>query len=495
MLFNFRDYFAVLITFISATISQAVDWDQLKQEIRKFRTDFQVPGCAVVVVDRQQTKFQFFDGKRDSTSSVDSQTLFPLASCSKGFTSALLASFVEQGKCDWNDPVVKHYPKFTLSDPITTKLVTIRDLLSHRTGVGSYDLLWYYENCAHDELFKRMSRLPMHSSDFRSRMQYQSTMYTLAGEIAGACDQTTWAESLQTHLLQPLGMKNTYTLPPTRENYSKRAVGHYLRNDKLETATDYPFSQPDAAGSIHSTIEDAAKWLRFHLNFGKHQQQQIVASKELKETHSPQITIPVNDDVTVLAPETNLMSYAMGWVTQDYRGHQLVSHAGVIDGFRIHWTFLPKDGLGFAIFANLHETRMNLALAYHLVDRLLDLPPRAWGKHFLEYEQKIADEQAIKQLRMKKFRRQDVRPTLELAAYCGSYHHPSLGVFTIEVAQQHLIMRRNSLKIPLQHHGGDIFQVQESQVRTLSHELLLFVVEKNKCQSFRIAGWQFDKKK
>src|SRR5262249_9303667 len=145
------------------------------------------------------------------------------------------------------------------------------------------------------------------------------------------------------------------------------------------------------------------------------------------ETHMPQTIIRLEGLTRAEQPFTSQMSYGMGWVLQDYRGHALVSHAGIIDGMRTHITMVPNAQIGIAILSNLHRTRMNLALSNTLVDRLLRLPYKDWNGYYGSVVK--AEEEADKafQRDWQAKRRPNTQPSLPLKAYGGTYEDPAYG--------------------------------------------------------------------
>src|SRR5262249_40960848 len=153
-----------------------------------------------------------------------------------------------------------------------------------------------------------------------------------------------------------------------------RAAGHRPdASGRLRPVAWYPQAEPNPAGSVHAAGRDLASWLRFQLGDGTVDGKRLGSAADLREAHAPRVGIRLEGAVRAEQPETVQMSYGLGWVVQDYRGHELVSHAGLIDGFRVHLALLPREGWGVAVLANRHRTRMNLALSNALVDLLLGL--------------------------------------------------------------------------------------------------------------------------
>jgi hypothetical protein len=250
------------------------------------------------------------------------------------------------------------------------------------------------------------------------------------------------------------------------EKATDRAMPHRPgRDGKAEVIDWYPQETPNPAGSLNATARDLAKWLRFQLAEGRCDGKRLVGADALRETHTPQVALPMTGIERDLNPETNLMSYGMAWLIQDYRGQLLVSHAGAIDGFRAELMLMPREGLGIALLFNLDQSRMNLALGNSLLDLFLGLPKKDWDAYFLDVVKK---ERALAQARVEKRlaqREPNTKPSLPLTAYAGTYEHPAYGKSRITVEDGALVLRWRSFKCPLEHFHYDTFLVKEGDLR------------------------------
>lgn len=411
-----------------------------------------VPGAALVVVRGDKTLVLKGYGRKAlaAPDAVTPDTLFPLASCSKAFTSAVLATLADEGKLNWDDPVRNHLPSFRLSDPNADALVTLRDLLSHRTGVGGHDLLWYRSPWGVDEVLKKVELLPL-SYPFRGGFEYSSLMYMAAGRAASRITGRPWEKLVRERLCDPLGMGCYFTtkdIPPLAD----RAAGHRRTKNGVEPMPPFEMPEPNPAGSVHATARDLAAWLKFHL---------AAKSKNLAETHSPQAIIRLEGMAKRMNPDTVQLSYGLGWVVCDHRGKRVVLHGGQIDGFRVQLAFLPDEKLGIALLNNLHETRMNQAVANALIDLYCDLPPRDWNAFFLNV---VADDEAAKRAEVAardKARRTDTKPSLPLGGYAGEYENPIWGTAKVTAKDGRLVLEWSTFRNPLEHYQLDEFRVAE----------------------------------
>jgi CubicO group peptidase (beta-lactamase class C family) len=452
---------ALLALLLAATTGRAEPPDPktLDALVERARETWRVPGVAVAVVrsDAVVRLKGYGTRKAGGTDTVGPDTVFPIGSCTKGFTSAAAARLVDAGKLAWDDPVRKYLPDFRLSDPHASALVSVRDLMCHRTGLASHDLLWYRSPFTQDEQIRRAGLLPL-DKPFRSDFQYQTVMWLAAGRVVEKAGGATWEKQVQSGLLDPLGMADT-----TFTTQAARRAGNFASPHALDEKgqprgiPNYDLNEPNPAGSIHSTARDLACWLQFHLNDGLADGKQIVSAENLRETRSPQIALRPAGLSRREHPDTRLMSYGLGWLVQDYRGHLVVSHAGLIDGFRCHLTILPDDDWGFAILCNLDRTRMNLAVSNSLIDLALGLEPRNWNAHFAGLAEEEADRRKEADRRREADRRPEEQPTAPLSAFVGTYCHPAYGDMTVRLSEGQLVWEWGSFKVPLHHHGGDTF--------------------------------------
>jgi CubicO group peptidase (beta-lactamase class C family) len=426
--------------------------------VREAMKAWQVPGAAVAVVRDGETVYAKGFGVRsvDARDPVTPDTLFPIGSCSKSFTTTSLALLVDEGKVGWDDPVRKHLPWFRLSDPLADKEVRLRDLLCHRTGLAGHDLLWYRAPWGPEERVRRAGLLPL-DRPFRSAFRYQSTMYTAAGLVVGAASGDPWDVFVARRLFAPLGMTSACCTTREAEKRDDRASGHRIgRAGEPEPMPPFRTDTPDAAGSVHASARDLAKWASFHLGDGRAGGKRLVSASALAETHTPQMPIRM-DKERDLHPEATQMSYGLGWVVLDYRGQPLVAHGGVVDGFSTQITLAPRARVAIVVVCNLHNTRFNLALSDTLLDLTLGLPKRNWNALLAAAvrKQEAARQEELRAELAK--RRPDTKPSLPMSAYAGGYENPAYGKLDVATEAGGLALRWHALHGPLEHFHFDTF--------------------------------------
>jgi CubicO group peptidase (beta-lactamase class C family) len=427
---------------------------------------WQVPGVAVAIVRNDEVVYLKGHGVRElgRKDAVTPDTLFPIASCTKGFTTTAMAMLVDDGKMSWDDPVRKHLPSFHLSDPLADANVTLTDLVTHRTGVRGHELLWYRSPWSQEEIIRRIGLVKL-DRPFRASFQYQSTMFTAAGHAAAAAAKVPWGDFVQQRVLDPLDMSSTTLTTTAAEKAADHASPHRRNlHDQPDVIPWYAMEVPDPAGSINSSARDLAKWLRFQLTGGVHKGKRLVSVEALGMTQAPQNIVRMEGQAKAMNPETLFMNYGMGWLLQDYRGHRMISHAGAIDGFRAQLTLVPDLGLGIALLCNLHDTRMNLAISNSLVDLFLSQRKRDWNAYYLDQVRQDQEAAKSRMQQREAQRHRQTKPSRELPAYTGTYEDPAYG--TAEITQQNgsLVWNWSTFSSPLVHFHYDTFTIDNPYI-------------------------------
>lgn len=454
---------------------------------------WEVPGVAVAIVRGGETvHLKGYGTKRlGADDPITPDTLFPLASCTKAFTSTLTAMLADDGKLDWDDPVPKHLPTFHLSDPHADGLVTIRDLLTHRTGVAGHDLLWYRAPWSTDEVIRRIAHVPV-TGQFRGNYHYTSLMYLAAGKVVSVRGGAPWEKLVRDRICTPLGMSGVAFDSSEAEKAKGRAFGHRrAKIGAVEPMSPYPIREPNPAGSLHATARDLAAWIKFHLADGVADGKRLVSTANLAETKTAHTVMRKDETVGPVYPDSHQVSYAMGWVVYDHRGKLVVAHGGVIDGFRVQVTLLPNEEVGFALLNNLHETKMNIALGNALIDHMLGLEPKDWDGYFLKVEK---DERAAKRAeidRRNKARKPGTRPSVPLGRYAGEYRDAAYGTGKVSADGGKLIWEWSSFRCPLEHFQDDVFRVTEGY---FEDQLVEFAGVNGRPSRLRTMGVEFERK-
>jgi CubicO group peptidase (beta-lactamase class C family) len=437
--------------------AQPVQSQQIDALVKDAMKQWGVPGLALAIVLEDRVVYLKGHGVREwgRPEPVTANTIFPVASCTKPFTSLAVGMLISDGKMSWDDPVRKHVPFFHLSDPLADANVTLRDLLAHRTGVGSHDLLWYKAPWDLEERIRKIGSVELENS-FRSRFHYQAILFGTAGYAAGKAFGGDWRDLVQKRVLSPLGMKSSCPVYPKGPVELAMPHRHDARGN-IVPMDRYPLDQPDPAGSLHASAGDLSRFVRFQLGDGTWHGQRLIAADQLAETHTAQMVIPRDGFARVMNPATVQISYGLGWIIQDYHGRLLLQHGGAIDGFRAHLSLVPEAKLGIALLNNLDRGFMNLALSNTLIDHVLGLPHRDWNAYYLDIQRREEDQLKARAEALRTARKAGTRPTLPLQAYAGEYREAAYGTCEVSLKEGQLIWLWGNWRCPLRHYEDDIF--------------------------------------
>ncbi len=395
--------------------------DEYALEISK---DWPAPGFAIAVVKDDKVVFAKGYGVREmgKNDAVNENTLFAIASNTKAFTAAGLAILVDEGKLKWDDPVTKYLPSFQLYDPYVTRELTIRDLLSHRSGLATFagDLLWYESNYTRDEILQR-ARFLKPVTSFRSRFGYQNILFMAAGEVIAKVSGLSWDEFMKQRFFIPLGMKRTVTLHADLMKAENVATPHNAIEGKTRVIRYGNVDNIGAAGAIKSSVADTAQWLRLQLGRGTYSGQKLFSSDRSREMWTPHTVLgPISEQAEKSNPTRHFSLYGLGWILSDYHGRLWVSHGGGLDGMISQIALLPEEKLGVVVLTN-SETPLSTVLVNKTVDTFLGLPARDWSSEFLA---RSKQGEAIGRAEAKKVedsRVANTKPSLPLSAYAGTY--------------------------------------------------------------------------
>jgi CubicO group peptidase (beta-lactamase class C family) len=457
--------FLLLVVFPLFVFAQSLD-EKLKEidaYAENTRKDWNVPGIAVAIVKDDKVVFAKGYGVRElgKAEPVDENTLFAIASNSKAFTTASLAILVDEKKLNWDDKVIKYLPEFQLYNPYVTSELTVRDLVSHRSGLDTFsgDLLWYETNYKDDEILRRVQFLKPKSS-FRSQFGYQNLMYIAAGKVIEKVSGKTWSQFVTERILLPLGMnRTTTTIKNLKDNYS---MPHNESGGKLRVLHSGNVDGASAAAGLNSNVTDVAKWLRLQLGRGKFDGKQIFSERQAGEMWTAQTILGTNPFPAKDAPTRLFSAYGLGWFLNDYRGRKVVSHGGGLDGMISQTAMMPEENLGVVVLTN-SETGVNTILQNKIFDVFLAAPKRDWSAERLERAKQNKARETEAEAKILASRQANTKTSLALRDYAGNYVDQLYGDATIIDENGKLVLRfvqSPNFVADLEHWHYDTFQIK-----------------------------------
>jgi len=427
--------------------------------ITKAMADWKVPGLAVAIVRGDSVIYARGYGVRKvgTTDAVNDQTLFEIGSSSKSFTATLVAIMVSDGKMRWDDRLTKYLPDLRLQDPVANAEITVRDALSHRTGLSRHDFSWMSAGVSRDELLRRAQFIKPAATP-RTRFIYQNVMYLAAGQAAGKAGGSSWDELLRTRIFTPLNMTSTLPVLRATDRVENLSTPHLTWRDTVQAKAHMDMDDIAPAGAIVSSARDMGQWLRFQINDGMYGGKRIVSSAALRETHSPQMLIGAGGGVPGTDSLTRFNTYGMGWMVQDYRGKLMWQHGGNTDGMTTAMGLLPDQKFGVVVLSNQHGSPLPDLLMRYLFDRELGAPVRDLSAETLARlttQRRRADSVQRAQAAL---RTAGAQPPLALAAYEGTYADSLYGEAKVSVKNGLLVLERGAFTAPLEYWNGGHFR-------------------------------------
>lgn len=396
--------------------------------VERVMRDWSAPGVAVAVVKDDRVVYAGGFGVRTvgRPEPVDEHTVFAIASTSKAFTAAALGMLVDAGRLAWDDRVTDHLVGFELHDSWVTRELTVRDLLSHRSGLPRGDRLWYLSPFDREEVLQRVRDLEPVSS-FRAVYGYQNIMFTAAGEIIEAVSDTSWGAFVQARIFAPLGMRSSTTTTRGMQSRPNVATPHGMIDDRVRPIPWRDWDNLGGAGAINSSAADLAQWMRLQLGEGVYEGRRLLSDSVIAEMHSPQTIVPRSDDEEELFPESHFVAYGLGWRLRDYRGRLAVHHGGALDGMRTHIVLLPEEELGVVAITNINESAVPQAIVWYVVDQFLGPRDKDWNALFLADAEESEARADSARAGLEADRLTGTSPTHSLEAFAGTYEHELYG--------------------------------------------------------------------
>ncbi|MDT8342252.1 MAG: serine hydrolase [Longimicrobiales bacterium] len=454
-------------------VAQQVDLAALDAYFARAQREWPVPGLSVAIVKDGEIVLEKGYGVRDvrGREPVDAHTLYAIASNSKAFTAAALAQQVDAGRLSWDDRVLDHLPWFRLYDDYVTQEMRIRDLLSHRSGLGTYsgDLLWYGTPYTAEEVVRRARHLPPAFS-FRDGYGYSNLMFIAAGEVLRAVTGEDWHAYVESAFFGPLGMTRSVTSTTDLDGVENVATPHkYVAGETIPVAW-YNWDAMGAAGGIISSVHDMAQWLTAQLAGGAVEARAADGGEAVRlfsEARQREMWTVLNPRAVTPGykrqyPSTHFRGYGMGWSLNDYLGRMVASHGGGYDGMYSQVALVPEEGLGVVVLTN-GMTGVAPALVYRVLDAYLGGEPRDWSGEALPGWRESRERFESRARAPEEARVAGTTPSLPLEGYAGRYGGPMYGDATVTVEGGGLVLRllpNPDLVADLEHLHYDTFVIR-----------------------------------
>lgn len=429
----------ILVLSSSGSKGQVISSAQIDSLAELTLKTFDVPGIAVGIV--KDGKLIHAKGYGVSSlrtmQKVNEHTLFGIASNSKAFTSAALGMLIDEGKLKWNDKVTDYIPEFKLYDPYVTEAFTIRDLLTHRSGLrlGAGDLMMFPDsnNFTRKDIIHNLRYLKA-VSGFRTKYDYDNNLYIVAGEIIARVSGKSWEDFIEQRIMQPLGMNASKASISRLADRSNIVAPHAPVDGKVKTI-DIEWSETaNAAGGIVSNITDLSKWIIMQMDNGKYGEGKRLFSEDVHEDFwSPQTIIDVRGSSTY---NTHFASYGLGWFLSDVKGYKQVSHTGGLAGIVTQVTLIPELKLGIIVLTNQQSDAAFTAITNTIKDSYFGIKGMDRVKQL--HDRTMKNESDVKKITGDIWAAIDAQqkssaPKADIANFIGTYNDLWFGEVTISV--------------------------------------------------------------
>lgn len=436
----------------SALVSLVPDIDRLAAEAMAV---WKVPGTALAIVQGGEVLLTRAYGQRDLEADLPAtpHTHFVICSITKSFTATAIALLHNDGVLDWSKPVRDYLPEFRLSDAVATERVTIRDLLSHRSGLPRHDWVHVPGDFSPAEMLPLMRHIEL-SRDIRAAWQYNNLCYNVAGLLIERLSGQSFETFIRERLTNRLGMTVSFSLDELE------AGAEPARPYKIDVDTRLPGVRlpirTTAAGAINTSVTDLANWMRLHLSKGEFDGERLLPAALVEQLHAPLAHVGKSE-----FSEFGQAHYGLGFQSNTYQGDRVVSHSGGWNGWGSLMTLMPEAGIGVAVLTNRSPSEVPPILTWYILDRLRGREPVDWLARFRKMRDEfIAHIPADKEAR-EKSRHQDTKPAHELAAYAADYAHPAYGVISIREQDGALHWSWRGMGAPLSHRHFETFVTPE----------------------------------
>ena len=462
----------LFLTLAPGGAAQSIDvtqkLDGFDAYMAKTLKDWNAPGVGVGIVVNDKLVFAKGYGYRDYEKKLPytSATMSPIASNTKLFTAIAAGMLVEEGKLSWDRPVRDSVPAIRFYNDQLNNTVTLRDMLSHRTGITRHDTIWYKSDFTRKQLFEKLVYLEP-QEPIRQTFLYNNLMFAAVGYLIELQSGKTWEEFVKERILVPLKMNSTSYSIADMLKRPEFGVGFTERRDSFEIYR-IPYYEDISGvapcGAIVSNIEDISHWLIALMNQGKYDGRQVLPPEVLKATLQPAIALPNTALETRGWSEILNAAYGMGRETASYRGHLITFHGGDLPGFHTQISFMPQDHIGVIVFEiGNHSQPLYNIVSYNLYERLLGMDQTPWSDRQLAI--RLKNKKAETEARTKAGEGQvsGTKPSHNLADYAGVYENPAYGAMTIGLKDNQLQFDFHKMRFPMSHFHYDRFDTPDDE--------------------------------
>ena len=435
---------------------------RLDRYIDSFMKEWNIPGMALGIVYKDQLIYAKGYGYRDLKNKlpVDTKTLFPIASNTKLFTATAACMLAEEGKLNLDKPVRNYMPLLNFSNDELNSKVTLRDMLSHRTGLPRYDGIWVASPFTRKETINKVVHMKPQLG-FREGYMYNNMMFAAVGAVMETVTGMSWEEITRKRIFQPLQMNASCFTNEEMVKYGNFAYSYYEPDSTGKLVNVTFVAQSDAlgpAGTIKSNIEDMSHWMIAQLNGGKYMGQQAISGSAINQT-----LVPNNiADKEGRWDELSNSLYGLGRSIQTYKGYKISMHTGSIDGYHSNLSFIPSENIAvFIVHNSVSAGSVRPIMTFPVIDRLLNLSTTAWSERYRKDFLKSRTDSKKARDSLKATQVKNTAPSHALKDYTGKYSNPVYGDVMIEMQNENMVLSFRNQRSLLYHFHYDQFVTNE----------------------------------
>ncbi len=430
---------------------------ELEKIIEDTRKEYNLPSISLTL-RHGDLKYSHAVGKSDLELDIDAtpDSIYCIGSSTKAFIAMALCILEERAKINLDKPVKTYLPWFKMYDDYTTKNLTLRDALSHRSGMPRHDTSWL--NTPERTTIEQVKALEFLEPAYpiRYKFHYQNHMFMLATVVVEEITGMPWGDYVNENILKPLNMNDTFIYGDRIDDADIRKARPYLKHDGENVRMPYNYAKTSGgAGTMYSSTNDMLKWLDFQL----HGNDNIISREKLKDMHSSHMVMDHRDVYRIFFDEVEFTTYGLAWFVDSYRGVKLIHHGGTLDGFKSEQIFAPREDISISILSNLNQTTAVVSMGYEIIDLLLGLEKIDWNRKYIDAGKKL-DEIEREKNRIAEEKAFKMKSSLKnIVDYEGEYTHSGYGSIKIISKDENLYMETIGMQIPIMAFGEDKFHM------------------------------------
>ncbi|MFV0304640.1 MAG: serine hydrolase [Moheibacter sp.] len=445
-----KKYILVSILFFSLHFSFAQTTDHrlkgLEQDIENLMKLYNAIGLSVSVVENNSVIYSKGFGYRDLENKlpVTTNTIFPIGSVTKAFTGSILGILEFENQLSLKSKPASYLPNFEFYNDKMNNLITIEDLLSHKSGIGNQgtsQIVFPEKNRL--KMVQRLKYLKP-EAEVKNSFEYSNMAYTLAGAIIEQVTGDSWEANIQEKIFTPLEMTNSYTILEDMKKASNYSLPYGIYKGEIEKVKFEDFNSISPAGAIKSSVNDMSNWMLTWLNDGLYKENQVIPQQYVyKATRLQNIK---SEDA--YEKDAFLFGDGFGWRLRSSYGRYRIEHGGNTFGFSSDLAIYPFDGVGIVVLTNQDSSTLPFMVVDNIARRLFKIDPVP------NYPVNVTE--IYKPLPYKKFNK-DKMPTHPLNSFCGTYHARGFGTIEVVKEDDALFAVLPTYKFRLEHLNYDTF--------------------------------------